>query len=120
MAKINLKFKEYSTILARKDYEMATFANETEFTLRLCSWECMLPGLFKTYTIEIPSGSSRSMPNSSEYVVLYEDYQELGKYITHGAYGRVKWWPHDTSFQVSEKDNIFIITYLGSLNPHEP
>ncbi len=98
---------------------MATFANETGLILRLQSWECIIPGLHKTYTIEIPSGTSRSMPISSEYIVLYENYQELGKYITHGAYGGVKWWPNDTSFRVSEKDDMFIITYRGSLNSHE-
>ncbi len=99
---------------------MADFTNETEFTLRLQSWECILPGLHKTYTIVIPSGTSRSMPISSEYIILYENYQELGKYITRGAYGGVKWWPHDTSFRISEKDDMFIITYRGSLNPREP
>ena len=114
-----MKFKEFYISKSRKDYEMATFTNETEFTLRLCSWECVIPGLYKTFTIEIPSGYSRSMPNSCEYVVLYENYQELGKYIINGAYGGVKWWTHDSSFQVTEKDDMFIITYRGSLNPRE-
>jgi len=90
---------------------MATFTNKTDFTLRLCSWECVIPGLYKTYTIEIPSSSSRSVAISNEYVILYENYQELGKYITNGAYGGVKWWPYDTSFRVAEKDDMFIITY---------
>jgi hypothetical protein len=91
---------------------MATFTNETGFPLKLCSWDCELPGLYRTYTVDIPAGGTRSMPISKEYVILHENYQELGKYITNGAYGNVKWWSNDVSFQVLEKDDKLIIMHI--------